>query len=269
MSEDRKQELIMDYLEGCLTEDQRMEFQELLDTGQIQATELEETKAMLAAFHAMPEPVPGPGLKSKFNSMLASKIEDAELAKPQLTWSAIWGNIESFLSPVKLAYTLVIFGFGFLTAWLFLAPKQQQHLTDTQQLAMELSEVKQMLFTTLIEQPAAVDRLKAVNISSEMTDADGKVIEALFNSLNHDPNVNVRLAAIEALKKHTENPQVREGLVLSINRQDSPMVQIALADLMKALQEKNAVPQLRKLLEDENTNELVKDKVKESINVLI
>lgn len=267
MSEERMQELMMDYLNDNLSEAQQLEFQELVAKGMVSAEELEQTKSMFTAFQTLPNPEPGPGLKSKFNTMLSSRIEQAELAKPQFSWSALWAGIETFLSPVKLAYTLFIFGFGFLSAWLFFPPKQEQ--TDTQILAMELRQVKQMLFTTLIEQPAAVDRLKAVNISQEMTNADGKVIHALFNSLNQDPNVNVRLAAIEALKKHTASPTVREGLILSINRQESPLVQMALADLMQALQEKNAVPQLRKLLEDKNTNEFVKDKVQESINVLI
>jgi HEAT repeat protein len=95
------------------------------------------------------------------------------------------------------------------------------------------------------------------------------VIDALFNSLNNDPNVNVRLAAIEALKNHTAKPEVRAALILSISRQDSPMVQIALADLMQAMQEKEAVPQLKKLLQQEGTNEMVKEKIQESINVLI
>ncbi|WP_266204918.1 HEAT repeat domain-containing protein [Pontibacter kalidii] len=270
MRDERQQVLILDYLEGNLDEAQQKEFEALVQTGEIREEELQALQATFTSMSVLPDPQPGAGLQAKFNRMLAAKIEQAELAKPQYTWADLWQSMQTLLSPVRLAYTLVVFAFGFFAAWLAFSPSQQQQPnTDTQMLAMELSQVRQMLFATLIEQPAAVDRLRAVNISSEIVDADEKVIGALFNSLNHDPNVNVRLAAVEALKKHTANPQVREQLILSINKQESPMVQIALADLMQDLQERNAVPQLKQLLQDENTNEQVKDKIKESINVLI
>lgn len=271
MITERYQELLLDYLEGNLSEAQRQELEALVQTGQVPQEELQALQAAFSGLQALPEPEPGPGLQAKFNSMLATKMAEERLARQQqYTWGDLWRGLHTLLSPLRLAYTLVVFAFGFFAAWLAFAPGQQQtQTTDTQQLAAELNQMKQLLFTTLIDQPAAVDRLRAVNISSEMPGADAKVLDALFNSLNNDPNVNVRLAAVEALKKHTDNPQVRERLILSINQQESPMVQVALADLMQALQERNAVPQLRQLLQDEKTNELVKAKIKESIKVLI
>ncbi|OKL38719.1 HEAT repeat domain-containing protein [Pontibacter flavimaris] len=269
MNTERYQELLLDYLEGNLSEAERQELEALVQTGQVPEEELQALQAAFSGLQALPEPEPGPGLQAKFNSMLATKMAEERQAKQQqYTWGDLWQGLQTLLSPLRLAYTLVVFAFGFFAAWLAFAPGQQQQ-TDTLQLAAELNQMKQVLFTTLIEQPAAVDRLRAVNISGEISDADAKVLDALFNSLNHDPNVNVRLAAVEALRKHTDNPQVRERLILSINQQDSPMVQVALADLMQALQERNAVPQLRQLLQDKKTNELVKAKIKESIKVLI
>lgn len=272
MNSERHEELILDYLTGSLDETQQREFEALVEAGVIPAAGLEATHAAYNSFHTLPEPEPGPGLDAKFNRMLAAEKRKAHPAGPGFTWEDLWQQLNIFLSPAKFAYTLVIFFAGFLVAWLAFSPKQQQQQQqnpEVQMLATELSQMKQVLFTTLIEQPLAVDRLRAVNISQEMTDADSRVIDALFNSLNNDPNVNVRLAAVEALKIHTAKPEVRAGLIRSIGQQDSPMVQIALADLMQALQEKEAVPQLKQLLQDEGTNELVKDKIKESINVLI
>ncbi|WP_018478728.1 HEAT repeat domain-containing protein [Pontibacter roseus] len=270
MNDERHQEMLLDYLQGNLDEAQLQEFQTLVESGQIREEELQTLQATYAAFDQLPAPEPGPGMEAKFRHMLAAAHkEQAGLDKPQYTWGGLWEHLQALLSPLKVAYTLIVFGLGFLVAWLAFVPGQQQYDTDVQVLAAELGQVKQMLFTTLIEQPAAVDRLKAVNISRELPEADEKVIDALFHSLNQDPNVNVRLAAIEALKKHTAKPEVREQLILSINGQESPMVQLALADLMQTLQEKNAVPQLRQLLQDKNTNEMVRDRIQESINILI
>ncbi|SIT84021.1 HEAT repeat domain-containing protein [Pontibacter indicus] len=270
MNSERHEELILDYLTGSLDEAQRREFESMVESGVIPAAELEATQAAYNSFHTLPEPEPGPGLDAKFNRLLAAEKRKARPAGPTFSWGDLWQQLNIFLSPAKFAYTLVIFFAGFLVAWFAFSPKQQQQQDpDVKMLATELSQMKKVLFTTLIEQPLAVDRLRAVNISQEMTEADSRVIDALFNSLNNDPNVNVRLAAVEALKIHTAKPEVRAGLIRSIGQQDSPMVQIALADLMQALQEKEAVPQLKQLLQDEGTNELVKDKIKESINVLI
>jgi anti-sigma-K factor RskA len=271
MSEHRHEELIMDYLSGNLDQAQQKEFEAKVASGEIAATEVAAAQAAFNAFYALPEPEPGPGLEAKFRQLLDTEKQKVRPVGPAFAWGDLWRQLNILLSPAKFAYSLVIFFAGFLVAWLAFAPKQQsrEHDLEVKMLAAELSQMKQVLFTTLIEQPLAVDRLKAVNISREMTNADERVIGALFHSLNNDPNVNVRLAAVEALKKHTASPAVRTGLIKSINQQDSPMVQIALAELMEALQEKNAVPQLERLLENEETNELVKDKIKESINVLI
>jgi hypothetical protein len=269
MREERHQALLLDFLAGNLNKEQQRELNALLASGELQEKELQNLQATYDAFHTLPEPVPGAGMEGRFYSMLAAEKQKAAAAKNGYTWTELWNRLGAFLNPVQFAYTLVVFGLGFAVAWFAFNPKQEQQRTNVEQLATELNQVKQLLFATLIEQPAAVDRLKAVNISQEMPKADSRVIDALFNSLNNDPNVNVRLAAIEALRNHTDQPEVRAGLILSIKKQDSPMVQIALADLMQALQEKNAVPQLRQLLQDEETNELVKDKIKESINILI
>jgi hypothetical protein len=70
------------------------------------------------------------------------------------------------------------------------------------------------------------------------------------------------------LRQFADEPQVREGLIQSITRQESPLVQIALADVMVGLQEKRSVKQLQRLLEQENLDETVKIKIKETVKVL-
>ena len=90
-----------------------------------------------------------------------------------------------------------------------------------------------------------------------------------FSTLNNDENVNVRLSAVEALKKYTAIPLVREGLIKSIIHQDSPLVQMELADLMVVLQEKKAVKSFEKLIDKEDVNSSAKEKMKESIESII
>ena len=121
----------------------------------------------------------------------------------------------------------------------------------------------------MLEQPSANKRLQGVNEANKIEKVDEKVIKALLQTLNSDPNVNVRLAAIESLTNYVENPMVREGLVQSIVKQDSPIVQVTLANLMVALQEKKSVEPFKKLMRSKQLDTLVKKKLERSIRQII
>jgi len=71
------------------------------------------------------------------------------------------------------------------------------------------------------------------------------------------------------MAKYAETPEVRMELVKSIGLQDSPLVQIALADLMVALQEKTSIESMKELLEKPDIDTTVKQKLEESINHII
>ena len=126
-----------------------------------------------------------------------------------------------------------------------------------------------MMMLAMLEKESATERLKAVSLTSDMQLVSKKVTAALFQTLNGDENVNVRLAALDVLMNYAKDDEVREELIRSISLQDSPLVQIALADLMVMLQEKKSVSELKKLLQKENTAKEVKAKIEKSLNVLI
>ncbi len=125
-----------------------------------------------------------------------------------------------------------------------------------------------MMMLSLLEKESATDRLKAVNLTQDMDQASLKVTSALLQTLNNDENVNVRLAALDALRPYSSDGQIREALVRSIGKQKSPLVQVALAELMAELQEKAAIDELQKILEDGETPSDIKKKIQESIQVI-
>jgi HEAT repeat protein len=121
---------------------------------------------------------------------------------------------------------------------------------------------------SLLQDPSASQRMRAVAYTEEITNVDLKVIDALLTTLNEDPNVNVRLATLEALTRLASDPRVREGLVHSIEHQDSPIMQSAIADVMVKLQEKRSVKSLQRLLNKKDINEGVKMSIEKSIQKL-
>lgn len=140
---------------------------------------------------------------------------------------------------------------------------------QVQQLAAEVHDLRETMLISLLDDASAAERLRAVNISMEIHSPHDHVIFALIQTLHFDPNINVRVAAVDALVHHGSHPMVREELVRSITRQPSPMVQIALADAMIALQEPRAAREFQKLLEEEEMEEPVRNKIEKTLLVLL
>jgi hypothetical protein len=140
--------------------------------------------------------------------------------------------------------------------------------TEVAQLRDELSQMRQMVALSLMQQQSASERLKGVNWSYELQQPGGEVLAALLNTLMHDNNINVRLATVEALRQFGDQPIVRRGVVQAIGQEESPMVQVALIDLAVDLREKESIETLRQLTADENVNGAVRERALRGIEEL-
>lgn len=234
--------------------------------------ELAETRQLWQRLAVVPTPEPGSAMRTQFYAMLDT-FEAAEQKTPQRSWSAFLSWIRQGWTPewsLRLAYGLVLLGIGVgMGYWLSERRSPEvayQQRIDT--LSAQVQDMRQMMMLSLLENPSATERLRAVSYTDEIKGADEKVVTALLTTLNNDPNVNVRLVTLEALAKLAADSNVREGLVQSIARQDSPLVQSALADVMVKLQEKRSIKPLRQLLNDTDLNHLVKAKIQQTIKQL-
>ena len=84
--------------------------------------------------------------------------------------------------------------------------------------------------------------------------------QALLFAVSHDTNVNVRLSAVDALQKYAGNPEVLRAMLDAIPVQESPMVQIALIDMLVQLNATGAVPGLAKLSRDKQVVDVVQQR---------
>lgn len=105
---------------------------------------------------------------------------------------------------------------------------------DTQIAALrtELGEMRQMMLLSLLQQQSATARLQGVVSTGQIADPSGEVIAALLDALMYDPNANVRLATIDALKRFMDRDLVRRKALDALPKQTSPLVQIALIDFV-------------------------------------
>ncbi|MEQ9297667.1 MAG: HEAT repeat domain-containing protein [Cyclobacteriaceae bacterium] len=237
--------LWLDSLEGELSFEQEKALQQYLSAH----SELEEElKASTKIWDALDMPIAPPShrMDERFYEMLSSHSTSL-----RNQFSRVW----------MMAASISILIIGFASGWWISSPRQQSMAELTNQVA----QLQEVMMLTLIEQPKAQDRLKAVNITYELSDADETIISALVKTLKMDDNVNVRLAALDALSAKVENPRVRAELIEAIAYQDNPMVQIAIAELMVQIEESGAKKELEALINSPDINPFAKERITQSI----
>jgi len=264
---------LADYLSGQLTELEQSALAAHLDSCPTCREELQAVQRVWRTLGKVTTPEPSPNLRPEFYAMLADFKENME-TEPAYAPKGLWRWLRELQIPqpaLRLAYSLGLLAVGIAGGyWLNSPPKTAS--ADQQQLAAlasQVSEMRQMMLLTLIDNPSATERLRAVSYTKELDGAaDARVVEALLSTLNHDDNVNVRLATLEALALLANDPTVRLGLVHALAQQQSPLVQSALADVMVQLQERRSVPRLRALLKQSDLDSTVKSKIEKSIQTL-
>lgn len=260
MEKNKIEEIVTKYNEGVADPAEILQIEQLIESGAIQLHQLQELTLLDEQLIKLNDPKPSINLDDKFYSSLKAEKKRAKSESFSFNFSD-W----NILAP-RLAFGLALIILGFLGGYLLQRPSSSG---EVKQLTQEVSDLKEMMMLSLLEKESATDRLKAVSLSTEINQVSKKVTAALFKTLNEDENANVRLAALEALTSYSKDSEVRKELIKSISIQDSPLVQVALAELMVAIQEKKSVKELQKLLQNEKTPKEVKNKIKNSINVLI
>jgi hypothetical protein len=208
-------------------------------------------------------PEPSDRMKQDFYLRLGEyKLQNSKPARFRFpSFDELFGGRSLALKP---AFAIVLFLLGIIAGLVI-----NNRNSKTEQLVAELQESQKTLMLTLLEQPSATTRLKAVNLTGEVGNPDSSVIDALFSTLDNDENANVRLAALEALFNYSKQPEVRLGLIKSIAHQDSPLILITLSKAMVALQEKGSVDEFRKLIDKGTLDEKAKSRINENIQKLI
>ncbi len=224
-------------------------------------------KKLWEALEKIETPSPSDEIKPRFYAMLDTfKLEQE--TKKESFFERLFAPIKAIFSArpaVNWAYSLIlamIFGIG---GYFIGKPNRG----EVERLSSEVQDMKQMMMLSMLENPTASERMKAVSYSQELKTVDDQVVEALLTTLNNDESENVRIITVEALVELAYHPKVREGLVLSLMKQESPLVQVALADAMVKLQEKRSIGQMKKLLQNDNLNKAVKTKFEKSIKSII
>jgi hypothetical protein len=255
MTCDEVKTLLADYWSQTLDEAQELAFEAHTSSCERCRTEAERLGALWRNLALLPgssaDFEPGENVRSRFYDRLGAYRQGLESA-PKLSLRekifALWPRRPAWQMAISFALLAIGIGLGYeIRGGKTAAAPGDPELA---QLRGEVSNMRQMVALSLLQQQSAGERLRGVTYAYQAPPSDTEVLSALLTTMNQDQNVNVRLAAVDALHRFGASPVTREAVVQSIRKQDNPLVQIALLDLLVDLKDRDAAPELAQLTND-------------------
>lgn len=271
MTCDKIRESLADYLMGELSDETLRAVRAHLADCPACRAEIEELTAVWTKLGVLPIEQPSPELRQKFYGTLEAYVAgmEGERERPGLGRSI--AEIVSRWLPRRpahqaaLAVGLLAVGIG---GGFWLGAARASVKGEVSSLRREVGDMRQMVALSLLQQPSSSDRIKGVSWAENVREPARPTLEALLRTINEDPSVNVRLAAVDALYLFASRNEVREGLVDALSRQRSPLVQAALIDLLVGVREKRALEALKTLAADKKLEPRVRLKAESGIKEL-
>lgn len=255
-----------DYLTGGLDADAMVRVQTHLAECASCREEIEGLSETWVRLGVLPEELPGPSVREGFYAMLEGHLEDSHqgrhlgaLRPAASRWTAPW------LVLAAAAALAVAFGVGFWVKGAAMPGKA----AEVARMGTEIESLRQEVSLALLGQSSAGERLKGVALVSQVKQPETPLLAGLLDVVDNDPNVNVRLSAVDALYLFAGHPQIRDGLTHSLGAQTSPVVQIALIDLLVAIREKHATEALKQLVDDQRVRPEVRQRAQSGIEKLL
>jgi hypothetical protein len=224
----------------------------------------------------LPESQPSPALRGRVDAIIEAYRQGlahaGQNAGRGMGWGGSWLAIWRSWHPAwqwGLQAALLVLAFivgGVFQPVGFFKTRNSEALTE---LRSQVGDLRQLVTLTLLQQPSANERLEGVGYSYLVSAQDKKVLAALLQALETDPNVNVRVAAVGALRQYASDSTVRQGMLRTLAKEASPLVQIELIDLMVQWGEKSSIPVLEKMRNNEEVDPTVRRQVEEGLRRLI
>jgi anti-sigma factor RsiW len=260
-------ELLPDYLAGKLNSDRAVRVEEHIG----QCLQCREEVELWKKLALLPEERPSEASRGRFQAMLESyqegRWEKASLAAERRKFMGLGDLVHWLRTPsLSAAWACVLVVAAFLGGrYIDRDTSNQKQLAALQQ---ELHQTSQLVAISLLRpQSSASERLDGVSWSMRV-EGDPKVLDALQQTLRYDSSVDVRLAALDALSRYGKRPDVSRSLVEALETEQSPMVQVALIDVLVDLHNANAVEPLKRLEQAPNLDPTVRKRANLGIRQL-
>ncbi len=260
------QNLMIDFIDGNISGDMKEQIEKHLLVCKTCRDEHMKIKHLQDDLKLIEDEVPSEKMKSNFYAMLEQEkkqLKRNKISKEEHRETKHLGR--NFMK--YAATTIILVSIGFLLG-------QQMQLRNSNQeeialLRQELNEMQQNFSMASLTNSTASQRLKAVNTISDQIKPDDKMINTLISTLMNDENVNVKMAAANALAKYPENKKVRDVLIESLQNEEDPALQITLIGILTQIQDKRAKNAFQNILQNDHTIPVVKQQAEEGLKVFI
>jgi hypothetical protein len=257
MEKEKLESLIIDYIDGKLTDADKLLVEKELAQNPESQKLYDQLKEVIVAMEKSAGFEPASTLSTNFNAQLKKEINAVHERKTVF--------FQPFMLRIAAAIALfIVCGIGFMFY------RQHSHQqAELEAMRREVQATKQMLMSMLENRQSASQRVLGANVAYKMKTADDEIVNALVKALNEDPNSNVRLAALDALKKFYHQEDVRKTLIASLSTQKDPVIQIALIRILAEMKEKEIVNELQRITTDDEALPAVKDEAHAALHQLV
>lgn len=203
----------------------------------------------------LPVEEPSGRVRERFYEMLGAYRQGLASAESRKVYR--WGQLAA-----AAAMLAVGLGIGYV------ARGSGQPPAEVSQLREEVASMRQLVALSLMQQQSASERLRGVSWAYQAEPSDREVLGALVTAVNQDTNVNVRLAAVDALRRFAASPEIRRAVVDALPGQTTPLVQVALIDLLVDFKDRNAAGVLKTLAANREVNDGVRQQAQWALEKL-
>lgn len=262
MEERKMEDLMIDYVEGNLEGELRNHVERTIEKSAEWKLEFERLTKVVSLMEGTAELKPDSSLRTSFDTMLAEEIANEGVEAKQIQMQPkvqVNANVQTSKNQwfMRIAASIALLAIGGVIGVLVM--KNQQNAQELAALKSEMEMTRNLVMASLQNQSSASNRLSGVNTAMSMEVSDKKIITALVNTMNTDDNTNVRLAAVSALARFSDEMEVRKELLKALETQQDPLVLINLINLMVQLKEEKAIAPLKVIMEKTELLDAVKD----------
>ncbi len=252
MNCEQTSEFLPEYWDSTLDEVPRRELESHLKSCPACRSEALRLKAFWLRLGAIPDEAPNAAGRGRFEALLADYQRAARHSRIDAFLENWWPR-----RPVaQLAWSLGMLAVGLLAGHALTVDVEQSR--EVARLQEEIGSTRQLVALSLMREPSASDRLKGVDWSYHLPRPEPQVVNALLETVNYDDTVDVRLAAVDALRRLSTEANVRARMASALDRQDSPLVQIALIDALSDSRTPQAMAAIRRVAEMKTGNAAVR-----------
>ena len=246
---------LADLLESGQSLDSK-DIQDLVERYPAYAQDIKDKVEVWQDLDTIVAPLPSGDMDHGFYTKLKDEVEALEKPSVKMIRGGQWSRTR-LMQVLAVAATFFL---GCMVGTIFRS--SDAHLESMGPRSSEVSFVS-------VDDLSAPERMKQINLVREEKDPDEVLIRALHKTLISDPNVNVRLSALETLVYFGDLPLTRQLLIDAIPYQQSSILLLELAGIMEQLEASNSASKWGEVLQSEEVEPEVKKHLKENLKNIL